>query len=125
MKIRIYYKYYRTLMREIRDRVEDGEWDTWKVERVIMSDGSFIRRIVHVPPHDDQYSMIQIKLCLPSKEDVINNEFYLDMIPVVKRGMPLSNKESYNKFAIVMGRWCEVLNKDFPDVSEYHVYLKD
>ena len=125
MRLRIYYKNYRTLLWKIRDRVEAGEWNTWKVERVTMSDGKTVRRLVHVPPHDDQYDMIQIKLCLPSKEAIKNNEHYLDLIPVVKKGAVLSNKESYQKFAVVMGRWCEVLNRDFPDVSEYHVYLKD
>ena len=31
----------------------------------------------------------------------------------------------YSKSAIVMGRFCEILNKDFPEINEYHVYLKD
>lgn len=31
----------------------------------------------------------------------------------------------YSKSAIVMGRFCEILNKDFPEISEYHVFLKD
>lgn len=125
MRIRIIFDDYRTLMWNIRGRVESGEWDTWKVDKVLLSDGNSVRRLVHVPSHDNQFEMIQIKLCIPSKKDIIEDKHYLDMVPAVKEGVSLSNEELYNKSAVVLGRWCEILNRYFPHVSEYHVYLKD
>lgn len=124
MRLRIYYDDYMSLMKEIRDRVEMGEWQTWTVDTINVQ-GKKIRRLVHSPKGDDQYRSIQIRLCVPSRDDIKNNEKYLDMIPASKNDVELSNDEFFHKSAVVLGRWCEILNCYFPKISEYHVYLKD
>ncbi|MCW4075045.1 hypothetical protein [Segatella copri] len=125
MRLRIYYKDFRALMTEIRDRVESGEWSTWRIDNHINAKGQRIRRLVHTPPNDNQYVDIQIRLCLPLETDQQKNVFYVDLVPKLKEEKEMENSELYKKSAVVLGRWCEVLNKDFPNVNEYHVYLKE
>lgn len=125
MRLRIYYKDFRALMTEIRDRVESGEWSTWRIDNHINAKGQRIRRLVHTPPNDNQYVDIQIRLCLPLETDLQKNVFYVDLVPKLKEEKEMENSELYKKSAVVLGRWCEVLNKDFPNVNEYHVYLKE
>ena len=125
MRLRIYYNDFRALMTEIRDRVESGEWSTWRIDNHINAKGQRIRRLVHTPPDDNQYVDIQIRLCLPLETDQQKNVFYVDLVPKLKEEKEMENSELYKKSAVVLGRWCEVLNKDFPNVNEYHVYLKE
>lgn len=125
MRLRIYYNDFRALMTEIRDRVESGEWSTWRIDNHINAKGQRIRRLVHTPPNDNQYVDIQIRLCLPLATDQQKNVFYVDLVPKLKEEKEMENSELYKKSAVVLGRWCEVLNKDFPNVNEYHVYLKE
>ena len=125
MRLRIYYNDFRALMTEIRDRVESGEWSTWRIDNHINAKGQRIRRLVHTPPNDNQYVDIQIRLCLPLETDQQKNVFYVDLAPKLKEEKEMENSELYKKSAVVLGRWCEVLNKDFPNVNEYHVYLKE
>ena len=125
MRLRIYYNDFRALMTEIRDRVESGEWSTWRIDNHINAKGPRIRRLVHTPPNDNQYVDIQIRLCLPLETDQQKNVFYVDLVPKLKEEKEMENSELYKKSAVVLGRWCEVLNKDFPNVNEYHVYLKE
>lgn len=125
MRQRIYYNDFRALMTEIRDRVESGEWSTWRIDNHINAKGQRIRRLVHTPPNDNQYVDIQIRLCLPLETDQQKNVFYVDLVPKLKEEKEMENSELYKKSAVVLGRWCEVLNKDFPNVNEYHVYLKE
>ena len=125
MRLRIYYYDFRALMTEIRDRVESGEWSTWRIDNHINAKGQRIRRLVHTPPNDNQYVDIQIRLCLPLETDQQKNVFYVDLVPKLKEEKEMENSELYKKSAVVLGRWCEVLNKDFPNVNEYHVYLKE
>ncbi len=125
MRLRIYYNDFRALMTEIRDRVESGEWSTWRIDNHINAKGQRIRRLVHTPPNDNQYVDIQIRLCLPLETDQQKNVFYVDLVPKLKEEKEMENSELYKKSAVVLGRWCEVLNKDFPNVNEYHVYLKE
>lgn len=112
-------------MKEIRDRAEKGEWSTWSVVKCHLNNGKIIRRLIHTPPKDDQYKDIELRLIVPSAKDVKNGEQYLDIMPFARRDASLENSELYRKFAVVTGRWCEILNQYFPQVSEYHVYLKD
>lgn len=125
MRLRIYYDDFRALMTEIRNRVETGEWSTWSIDYHINENGKRIRRLVHTPPNDNQYVDIQIRLCLPLEADQQKNVFYVDLVPKLKEEKEMENSELYKKSAVVLGRWCEVLNKDFPEVNEYHVYLKE
>lgn len=125
MRLRIYYNDFRALMTEIRDRVESGEWSTWRIDNHINAKGQRIRRLVHTPPNDNQYADIQIRLCLPLETDQQKNVFYVDLVPKLKEEKEMENSELYKKSAVVLGRWCEILNKDFPNVNEYHVYLKE
>lgn len=125
MRLRLYYNDFRALMTEIRDRVESGEWSTWRIDNHINAKGQRIRRLVHTPPNDNQYVDIQIRLCLPLETDQQKNVFYVDLVPKLKEEKEMENSELYKKSAVVLGRWCEVLNKDFPNVNEYHVYLKE
>lgn len=125
MRLRIYYNDFRALMTEIRDRVESGEWSTWRIDNHINAKGQRIRRLVHTPPNDNQYVDIQIRLCLPLETDQQKNVFYVDLVPKLKEEKEMENSELYKKSAVVLGRWCEILNKDFPNVNEYHVYLKE
>lgn len=46
MRLRIYYNDFRALMTEIRDRVESGEWSTWRIDNHINAKGQRIRRLV-------------------------------------------------------------------------------
>lgn len=125
MRLRIYYDDFRALMTEIRNRVEKGEWSTWSIDYHINENGKRIRRLVHTPPNDNQYVDIQIRLCLPLEVDQQKNVFYVDLVPKLKEEKEMENSELYQKSAVVLGRWCEVLNKDFQNVNEYHVYLKE
>lgn len=125
MRLRIYYNDFRALMKEIRDRVESGEWSTWRIDNHINAKGQLIRRLVHTPPNDNQYVDIQIRLCLPLEADQQKNVFYVDLVPKLKEEKEMENSELYQKSVVVLGRWCEVLNKDFQNVNEYHVYLKE
>lgn len=125
MKLRIIYDNYQSLMKEIRDRAEKGEWNTWSVVKCHLNNGKIVRRLIHTPPNDNQYNDIELRLILPSENAIKRGENYIDIVPSVKKDFILNNSERYRKFAVVMGRWCEILNQYFPQVSEYHVYLKD
>lgn len=47
MRLRIYYIDFRALMKEIRDRVESGEWSTWRIDNHINAKGQLIRRLYY------------------------------------------------------------------------------
>ena len=97
MRLRIYYKDFRALMTEIRDRVESGEWSTWRIDNHINAKGQRIRRLVHTPPNDNQYVDIQIRLCLPLETDQQKNVFYVDLVPKLKEEKEMENSELYKK----------------------------
>ena len=59
MRIRIPIKDYNALRKEIRDRAENHEWSTWDIVKVKLKDGKNVRRLIHVPPEDDQYKCVQ------------------------------------------------------------------
>lgn len=109
-------------MQEIRKRVEDGEFETWSIVNVSIRDSVF-RRIVHTPGRDRQYEDIQLKLCNPSDEDYARGLRYLTIVPAKKVGSSLTNEEFRDKSAVVLGRFCEILNRYFSKINEYHVIL--
>ena len=122
MKIKINYNNYSALMQEIRSRVEDGEFETWSIVNVAIGD-SVYRRIVHISGRDKQYVDVQLKLCNPSDEDYARGLRYMTIVPAKKAGSSLTNEEFRDKSAVVLGRFCEILNRYFSKINEYHVIL--
>lgn len=125
MKIRIRTQYYEKMRKDIRNRAENGEWETWKVVRISLPQDSKIsfRRLVHVPSNDHQYEGIQLLLCTPTKEEIKQGIGYLDIVPKCI-DVKLSDDEIFTKSAIVLGRFCEVLNRYFLNLKSYKVILK-
>lgn len=125
MKIRIKTQYYEKWRNVIRNRAESGEWETWKVVRFSLSQDSNIsfRRLVHVPGNDHQYEDIQLLLCTPTKEEIKQGIGYLDIVPKCI-DVKLSDDEIFAKSAVVLGRFCEVLNRYFSNLKSYQVILK-
>lgn len=122
MKIKINYNNYSALMQEIRSRVEDGEFETWSIVNVAIGD-SMYKRIVHTPGRDKQYVDVQLKLCNPSDEDYARGLRYMTIVSAKKAGSSLTNEEFRDKSAVVLGRFCEILNRYFSKINEYHVIL--
>lgn len=122
MKIKINHNNYSSLMQEIRTRVEEGEFETWSIVNVSMREYVF-RRIVHTPGRDRQYEDVQLKLCKPSDEDSARGLRYMTIVPAKKTGSCLTNEEFRDKSAVVLGRFCEILNRYFSKINEYHVIL--
>ena len=125
MKIRVYCKEPKALIKNIRDRAENGEWKTWTTEEVALKGDSSLRRLVHCRPDDNQYLGIQLALSSSSDMDTKIGNLYVELKPKLKKGAEMDESLFYSKSAIVMGRFCEILNKDLPEINEYHVYLKD
>lgn len=126
MKIRIRTQYYEKMRKDIRNRAENGEWETWKVVRFPLGKSSdvSIRRLVHVPGNDHQYEYIQLALCTPTKEESGWGMGYLDFVVKLCENVQMSDDEFFTKSAIVLGRFCEVLNRYFPNLKSYQVILK-
>ena len=126
MKIRIKTQRYDKWRNDIRNRAEAEEWETWRVAKVksVLNPKVFFRRLVHIPGGDRQYEDIQLMLCTPTKEEAKQGEGYLDIVPKLRRGAKMENDELYAKSAIVLGRFCEILNRYFPSLKSYSVILK-
>ena len=125
MKIRVYCEEPKALIKNIRDRAENGEWKTWTTEEVALKGDSSVRRLVHCPHDDNQYLGIQLALSSSSDMDTKIGNLYVELKPKLKKGAEMDESLFYSQSAIVMGRFCEILNNDFPEINEYHVYLKD
>ena len=125
MKIRVYCEEPKALIKNIRDRAENGEWKTWTTEEVALKRDSSARRLVHCPSNDNQYLGIQLALSSSSDINAKIGNLYVDLRPKQNKSAEMDESLFYSKSAIVMGRFCEILNKDFPEISEYHVFLKD
>ena len=123
MNIIIPIEDYNALRKEIRDRAEAREWSTWDVVKVTQKDGSTVRRLIHVPPKDDQYKCVQIMICNPSDEDIKKKNFYIDVEYKVT-DTTLTEEQKSEKVGVVFGRFCELLNRYFPQIKEYRVELK-
>lgn len=126
MKIRIKTQRYGKWRDDIRNRAEGGEWATWAVVKVKSPKDPNVtfRRLIHVPGSDYQYEDIQLTLCTPTKEEAKQGEGYLDIVPKLRRDVKMENEEFHAKSAIVLGRFCEVLNRYFPGLKSYSVILK-
>lgn len=124
MKIRIKTQLYEKWRDEIRNRAGNGEWETWTVVKVksLKNPKATIRRLIHVPGDDHQYEDIQLMLCTPSNDK--QGEYYLDIVPKLRNGVKMDKEEFHAKSAIVLGRFCEVLNRYFPSLKGYSVILK-
>lgn len=124
MKIRIKTKLYNKWRDDIRNRTENGEWETWAVVKVksLKNPKVTIRRLIHVPGDDHQYEDIQLMLCTPSNDKQVEN--YLDIVPKLRNGVKMDKEELHAKSAIVLGRFCEILNRYFPSLKGYSVILK-
>lgn len=81
------------------------------------------KRIVHTPGRDKQYVDVQLKLCNPSDEDYARGLRYMTIVSAKKAGSSLTNEEFRDKSAVVLGRFCEILNRYFSKINEYHVIL--
>lgn len=124
MKIRIESEQYKNIIKDIKQRVANNEFDTWSSVVVTPESGKPRRRIIHTPKDDDQYQMIQLGFWGPAKEDLNLGIQCLDIIPKLKEGIELSDKEFNKKAGIVLGRMCELLNNHFDMINEYKVYTK-
>lgn len=126
MKIRIKTQRYDAWRSDIRDRAEAGEWETWSVVKVKSRNNPDVsyRRLIHVPGDDHQYEDIQLMLCTPTKEETKMGVGYLDIVPHLRRGVQMEDDELHAKSAIVLGRFCEILNRYFPNLKSYSVILK-
>lgn len=126
MKIRIKTQRYVRWRKDIINRADNGEWETWRVEMVesVKKPNTFFKRLVHVPGGDYQYEDIQLKLCTPTKEEAILGIGYLDIVPTLRRGVNMEEEELHAKMAVVLGRFCEILNRYFPHLKSYSVVLK-
>lgn len=126
MKIRIKTQRYDKWRDEIRNRAEDEEWETWDVVKVKSRNNPdvFYRRLIHVPGDDYQYEDIQLMLCTPTKDEAKMGIGYLDIVPHLRRGVKMEDDELHAKSAIVLGRFCEILNRYFPNLKSYSVILK-
>lgn len=124
MKIRIESDQYYDIIKDIRQRTRNSEFDTWSYIVITQESGKSYGRIIHTPKGDDQYKMIQLGFCGPSKDDAETGILYVDIIPKLEKGIELSNKEFTKKAGIVLGRMCELLNNHFDQISEYKVYTK-
>ena len=123
MKIRINCEDYSKAISSIRNRAAKGEWSTWDTVDVKNKNGTF-KRLIHVPDNDDQYKVVQIKLCGPSEEDKKKGLKYIDLIPGIKN-TTMTIKQKKEKKGVVLGRFCEILNRYFPTLTEYKVILKE
>ena len=126
MKIRIKTQRYDKWRDEIRNRAKNGEWETWDVVKVKSRNNPdvFYRRLIHVPGDDHQYEDIQLMLCTPTKDEAKMGIGYLDIVPHLRRGVKMEDDELHAKSAIVLGRFCEILNRYFPNLKSYSVILK-
>lgn len=125
MRIRIQTNTPKKLRQEILEMAENGEWETWTLVRLKSEDGDRpICRLIHTPSHDNQYRSIRLRLRLPSEEDLFYKESYLDIIPYIANNCDLTDEEIKNKSGIVLGRFCEILNRYFDSIKEYRVLLK-
>ena len=124
MKIRIPTTNFDSLRKQIRDKAENEEWPTWSVVKVKQKDGTSVRRLVHTPSGDDQYKDIQLRFCNPSDEELKEGKFFLDIIPAKASNSKLSDEDLFNKSAIVLGRFSEILNRYFSSLKGYNVILK-
>lgn len=126
MKIRIKTQRYEKWRKDIRSRAEKGEWETWRVAKVrsLKDPHNLLIRPIHVPGDDHQYEEIQLMLCTPTKEEVRLGIGYLDIVPKLRRGAIMDDEELHAKSAIVLGRFCEILNRYFPNLKSYSVILK-
>ena len=126
MKIRIKTQRYDKWREDIRNRAEEGEWETWSVVKIksIYNPKVTYRRLIHVPGDDHQYEDIQLMLNTPTKDEAKQGEGYLDIIPKLRRGANMEDDELHAKSAVVLGRFCEVLNRYFPSLRSYTVILK-
>ena len=126
MKIRIKTQRYDKWRDEIRNRAENEEWETWDVVKVKSRNNPdvFYRRLIHVPGDDHQYEDIQLMLCTPTKDEAKMGIGYLDIVPHLRRGVKMEDDELHAKIAIVLGRFCEILNRYFPNLKSYSVILK-
>lgn len=122
MIIKVFCKDYDALRKEIRKRASNHEWSTWDTVEVTTSDGTKVKRLIHTPPNDDQYKVVQIKLYNPPEKDKKKNPTYLQLIPEVT-DKELTKEQAEEKVGMVMGRFCEILNRYFPALKEYHVLL--
>ena len=122
MMIKVFCKDYDALRKEIRKRASNHEWSTWDTVEVTTSDGTKVKRLIHTPPNDDQYKVVQIKLYNPPEKDKKKNPTYLQLIPEVT-DKELTKEQAEEKVGMVMGRFCEILNRYFPTLKEYHVLL--
>lgn len=124
MKIRIESDQYKDIIKAIRQRVKNNEFDTWSFVLFTPEHGKPRGRITHTPKGDDQYQMIQLGFWGPAKEDSALGIQYVDIIPKLEEGAELSDKEFTQKAGVVLGRMCELLNNHFEQISEYKVYTK-
>lgn len=125
MKIRIKTQRYEKWRKDIRSRAESGEWETWRVAKVKSQKDPkvFLVRPIHVPGDDHQYEDIQLMLCTPTKEEAKLGIGYLDIVPTLRKGVKMGEDELHAKEAIVLGRFCEILNRYFPLLKRYSVIL--
>ena len=126
MKIRIKTQLFDKWRDDIRNRAEKGEWETWSVVKVksLKDTKVFYRRLVHIPGNNHQYEDVQLMLCTPTKEEAKQGEGYLDIVPKKRKGAKMEDDEFRTKSAIVLGRFCEILNRYFPSLKSYSVILK-
>ena len=126
MKIRIKTQRYDKWRDDIRNRAEEGDWETWNVAKVksVLNPKVSFRRLVHIPGNDHQYEDVQLMLCTPTKEETKIGEGYLDIVPKKRKGAKIVDDEFHTKSAIVLGRFCEILNRYFPSLRSYSVILK-
>ena len=123
MRIRIECDEVNVLIDDIRQRASKREWNTWNTVDVKLPDVNIVKRLTHVPPGDDQYECVKVKLCTRSDGEKKKGVRYVDLIPVVTDAT-LTTKQKSEKKGIVLGRFCEVLNRYFPTLAVYHVLLK-
>ncbi len=124
MKIQIPTTNYVNLRQQIRNLAESDDWQTWSVVWIKTKDGGEFRRLVHTPKDDNQYVDIQLMLCSPTETDRRSGKLYLEIRPVRANDSELTDEQVHEKSAIVLGRFCEMLNRYFPLLKGYHVILK-